>query len=200
MTPEEYSPAIQAASAAAWRDWLLKNHQREENVWLIFFHKSSNVASITYDEAVDEALCFGWIDSVPKKRDHQSSYRFFSRRKPGSNWSRINKRKVEKLIAAEKMMPAGMKMVQEAKKSGTWDALNDVEALIVPDDLQNALDEVPEAKENWEKFPPSSKKIILEWLHNAKREATRQKRIEETVQKARQNLRANHYRQPKRRS
>lgn len=196
MTPEKQAPSLDARSAPEWRKWLEQNHYTESRVWLIFYHKSSDKADLTYNEAVDEALCFGWIDSVPKKRDAQSSYRLFSRRNPKSFWSRINKDKVERLTRNGKMMPAGQAVVAAAQATGAWDALNEVEALIVPDDLQMALEAVPVALENWEKFPPSSQKIILTWIHSAKRETTRSKRISEVVSLAQRNIRANHYRQP----
>ena len=197
MSSEKYSPATKAESAEAWREWLKVNHQKEENVWLIMYHKSSSIPSITYSEAVDEALCFGWIDSVGQKRDHQSAYRFFSRRNPKSSWSRINKNKIKKLLAAGKMEQAGLAMVNLAKESGTWDELNEVEALVEPADLRQALEADPAALKHWENFPPSSKKIILYWIHSAKRKETRQSRISESVSKAAKNIRANHYRQPK---
>ena len=150
-----------------------------------------------YDEAVDEALCFGWVDSKPNKRDDESYYQFFSRCNPKSNWSRVNKNKVAKLIAENRMAPAGLKMVKTAQRSGTWTALDEVENLVIPPDLQKAFDENRAAFDHWNAFPPSARRGILEWIFNAKKLETRQKRIDETVSMAAQGLRANQYRQPK---
>ena len=179
----------------AWRDWLEKNHETEQSVWVIFYKKGSDTPSISWSDSVDEALCFGWIDSTAKKRDEESYYRYFSQRNSKSIWSKINKEKIEKLIKTDMMTPAGLEMVRIAKENGSWDTLNEVDDLVVPDDLQEAFDDNPTAFEHWEAFPPSSKKIILYWIMSAKREATRSKRIKETVDKAEQNIRANHYRQ-----
>lgn len=184
---------IRAENPEAWRQWLMANHQSEKAVWLIIYKKESGVPSVYYDEAVNEALCFGWVDSKPNKRDGQSFYQYFSQRNPKSNWSRVNKEKVEKLIQAGKMQPSGMAMIEQAKNSGTWDALNEVEQLIIPPDLQEALQGFSKALENFESFPKSTRRGILEWILNAKRPETRQKRIRETAELAAQNIRANQY-------
>ncbi len=186
---------IEAANRSAWREWLKEYHYSEKSIWLIIYKKNSGISSIYYDEAVDEALCFGWVDSKPNKRDSKSYYQFFARRNPKSNWSKINKEKIERLTKEGLMQKAGLKMVEEAKKSGTWEALNEVENLIIPADLQILFDKHKVAFNNYNAFPRSSKRIILEWIFNAKRPATRKKRIMETVEKAEQNIRANHYRQ-----
>lgn len=184
-----------AKDRKAWRRWLEKNHADAASVWLIIYKKESGKASVYYPEAVEEALCFGWIDSKPNKRDEESYYQFFAKRNPKSAWSKVNKAKVEQLIKDGLMTPAGIAAIELAKKNGTWTALDEVDNSIVPDDLQMALNKNKKAKEYFEAFPRSSKKIILEWIHNAKRPETRQKRIEETVSMAENNLRANHYRQ-----
>ncbi len=181
-------------SKKAWRDWLEKNHEAEQSVWVIFYKKGNDTPSISWSDSVDEALCFGWIDSTAKKRDDESYYRYFSQRNSKSIWSKINKEKIEKLMKTDMMTPAGLEMVRIAKENGSWDTLNDVDDLVVPDDLQEAFDNNPTAFEHWEAFPPSSKKIILYWIMSAKREATRAKRINETVEKAEQNIRANLWR------
>ncbi|MEL7532453.1 MAG: YdeI/OmpD-associated family protein, partial [Bacteroidota bacterium] len=183
-----------AASQAAWREWLVQNHEQESSVWLIIFKKDSARPSVTYKLAVEEALCFGWIDSKPNKRDAESYYQYFSQRKPKSNWSAVNKKMVEKLLSEERMAPAGLTMVQLAKASGTWTALDDVENLVIPPDMEALFTDYPAAKSNWEAFPRSVKRAILEWIYNAKRSATREKRIRETLAKAEQNIRANQYR------
>ena len=183
-----------AKDQQSWRKWLEENHQTEKSVWLIIYHKGSKTPSVYYDEAVDEALCFGWIDSKPNKRDQESFFQFFSKRNPKSNWSRKNKQKIERLLKAGKIHQSGLEMIEQAKKTGTWNALDDVENLIIPDDLQKIFDQNPIAFQNYQKFPPSTKRGILEWILNAKKPETRQKRIQETVSKAAQNIRANQYR------
>lgn len=182
-----------AKNESEWRQWLKQNHQSEQSVWLIIYKKESGTPSVYYPEAVDTALCFGWIDSKPNKRDDKSFFQYFSKRNPKSNWSRVNKEKIQRLLAANKMAPAGLAMVEMAKATGTWTALDDVENLIVPPDLQKALDNLPFASKYWEGFPRSVKRGILEWIFNAKKPATRAKRIKETAEMANKNERANQY-------
>lgn len=191
---EDGIPTYYASDRAAWRTWLSEHHATEKSVWLIIYRKQSSTSSVYYDEAVDEALCFGWIDSKPNKRDEESYFQFFSQRNPKSNWSRVNKEKVERLLQEGRMAPPGQEMIRIAQESGTWTALDDVDNLIVPTDLQEALNRNPNALRYFNAFPPSSRRGILEWIFNAKRTATRQKRIEDTVRKAAQNIRANQYR------
>ena len=183
-----------APSRADWRAWLEQHHQQEKSVWLIIYRKESATPSVYYDEAVDEALCFGWVDSKPNKRDEESYFQFFSRRNPKSNWSRVNKQKVAALIEAGRMAEPGYKMVRLAQESGTWTALDEVENGVVPEDLQAALDQYEHAAQHFAEFPRSVKRGILEWIFNAKRNETRQKRIDETARLAKQNIRANQYR------
>ncbi len=185
-----------AKTRSAWRKWLIKNSSSEKSVWLIIYHKGSKTPSVYYPESVDEALCFGWVDSKPNKRDHESYYQFFSKRNPKSKWSKINKEKVERLIEEGLMTPAGMEMITIAKQNGTWDALTPVDNLEEPDDLKKAFSKNITALKNWQVFPPSTRRGILEWILNAKRSETRSKRIEDTVSLAAKNIRANQYRQP----
>jgi uncharacterized protein YdeI (YjbR/CyaY-like superfamily) len=182
-----------AESKAAFRNWLIDNHNTESNLWLIIYKKDSGTPSITYDQAVDEALCFGWVDSSINKRDDESFYQYLAKRNPKSNWSKVNKLKVEKLISEGLMAASGLKMIDLAKQTGTWTALDDVENLINPPDLQEALDQNPLAKEYFDLFPRSVKRGILEWLMNAKQTETRLKRITEIVSKAERNERANQF-------
>ena len=193
---EVYSgfPTFYAESRAAWRNWLQQNSQDVKSIWLIIYKKSSDIASVYYDEAVDEALCFGWIDSKPNKRDAQSFYQFFSKRNPNSNWSRVNKDKVQRLLDAGLMAEPGLRMVEMARANGTWDALNDVDNLVIPEDLEAALTSYSAASEYFEAFPRSVKRGILEWIFNAKRPETRAKRIAETARLAQDNQRANQFR------
>jgi uncharacterized protein YdeI (YjbR/CyaY-like superfamily) len=185
-----------AKTRSAWRKWLEKNSRSVKSVWLIIYHKGNKTPSVYYPKAVDEALCFGWVDSKPNKRDHESYYQFFSKRNPKSKWSKINKEKVERLIAEGLMTPAGMEMVTLAKELGTWDALTTVDNLEEPDDLKKVFLKNKTGYKNWQAFPPSTKRGILGWILNAKRSETRSKRIEETVSLAAKNIRANQYRQP----
>ncbi|MEL6252155.1 MAG: YdeI/OmpD-associated family protein [Bacteroidota bacterium] len=188
--PPEFAPD----SLESWRNWLKENHQTEKACWLILYKKGSGVDTVDVNEAIDEAICWGWIDSKVNKRDDKSYKQYYAPRNPKSNWSRVNKEKVERLLKAGRMQDVGHAMIALAKESGTWDALNDVENLIVPPDLQKAFDQYPNALQNWENFPRSVKRGILEWILNAKRPATRAKRIEETASKAEENIRANQWR------
>ncbi len=192
---EQYkgTPTIEAVDIAAWRAWLAQHYDRS-GVWLIIYKKDSNRASIYYPEAVDEALCFGWIDSKPNKRNAESYYQYFSPRNPKSNWSRVNKEKIARLQQENRLQPSGLRLIALAKKTGTWTALDAVENLIVPDDLQALFENDPIAWQHWQAFPPSAQRGILEWIFTAKRAPTRQKRLAETVRLAAQNIRANQYR------
>ncbi|MCS7037858.1 MAG: YdeI/OmpD-associated family protein [Saprospiraceae bacterium] len=181
-----------AKDRQAWRDWLAAHHASEKAVWLILYKKESGVPSVYYSEAVDEALCFGWIDSKPNKRDANSYYQFFAQRNPKSNWSRVNKEKVARLIEQGLMQPAGEAMIALAKQMGTWDALDDVENTTLPDDLRALFEQNPVAYAHWEHFPRSATRAILEWILNAKKAETRQKRIEQTVALAEKNIKANY--------
>ncbi len=187
--------AVAAQTRKDWRKWLQKNCNKESSVWLIMYHKSHDLASVYYDEAVEEAICFGWIDSIAHKRDEHSKYQFFAQRKPKSNWSKANRERAERMIAKGLMTPAGEAMIALAKETGTWEALIDVQNSVIPQDLQELFDNNATAYTNFLAFPPSSKRIILEWILNAKKPETRQKRLEETVTLAAKNIKANHYRQ-----
>lgn len=186
-------PVFYATSQVAWRKWLQQNHARSSSVWLVIFKKESGIPSVYYPEAVDEALCFGWVDSKPNKRDAESYYQFFSKRNPKSNWSKINKNKVERLMKQGKMAPSGLAMVNLAKQTGTWDALNEVSEVKEPEDLIIALKKYKNAQQYWDAFPPSTKRGILEWILNAKKPETRAKRVLETASLANENKRANQF-------
>lgn len=179
-----------AANRAEWRTWLEQNHTMVQGIWLIYYKKESGRSRVSYDEAVEEALCFGWIDSVVKTIDEDSYQQLFTPRKKSSNWSKLNKERVEKLMEQGLMRDAGIRMITLAKQMGKWDALNDVEELLVPDDLQQLFDQSPDAMRNWDGFSRSSRRGILEWILNAKRPETRLQRITETVSMAEKNLRA----------
>ncbi len=186
-----------AKDRETWHNWLLKNHEIKKSVWLIYYKPVSGKTRVSYDDAVDEAICFGWIDSKPNKLDEMRSLQFFAPRNPKSNWSKVNKKRVERLIEQERIYPAGMAVIEQAKQNGKWDALNEVEENVIPEDLMKALSKNKIAMDYFMAFPKSSKKNILEWIYNAKQEETRKKRITETVMLAADNIRANHFRQPK---
>ena len=189
---------IQPRSRAELRAWLEGNHAASAGVWLATYKKATGKPRLDYDEIVEEALSFGWVDSKPNSLDDERSLLWISPRKPRSGWSRINKQRIEKLEREGLMTEAGRAVVAVAKANGGWTALDGVEALEVPDDLSLALRDNPRAAQNFEAFPPSSKKIILTWIAGAKRPETRAKRVSETVALAAKNIRANHYRQPSR--
>jgi uncharacterized protein YdeI (YjbR/CyaY-like superfamily) len=182
-----------AETRADWRQWLSENHLTASSVWLHFYKKSSGKPHLSYAEAVEEALCFGWIDSTPNTVNDEMSKQYYAQRNPKSNWSKLNKERVEKLTAANLILPAGQKMIDLAKETGTWDALNDIDNLLIPNDLQTALSVLPHAASNFDAFPKSAKKVILEWIMTAKTTETRLKRITETATLADQNIRANQY-------
>jgi uncharacterized protein YdeI (YjbR/CyaY-like superfamily) len=189
--------SVHPLSRAAWRAWLKKHHTRNDGVWFISFKKSANQPTVSYDEAVEEALCFGWVDSKPRKLDEQRSMLWFAPRKAGSGWSAPNKVRVAKMTEAGLMAPAGLAKVQAAKANGSWLALDAVEALHVPPDLAKALAQHSFAAKNFDAFPRSAKRGILEWIGNAKRAETRAARIAQTAELAQRNERANQWPGPK---
>lgn len=177
---------------AAWRKWLEKNHLSKQAVWLVFYNKKSELKSITWSDAVDVALCFGWIDSKKVKIDEETSHQFFSKRKPKSTWSKINKNKVEKFIEQGLMTDAGFASIEIAKQNGSWTILDEVEELIIPADLEAEFAEKPNAKDFFLSLSKSVKKIILAWLMFAKTSETRQKRITEIIERAENKLKPKH--------
>lgn len=185
-----------ADTPQAWRNWLRRNHARSEGVWLVMWKKSSGRALMTYAQAVEEALCHGWIDSRPNSLDAGRSLLWFAPRKAGTGWSRLNKQRVEQLVADGRMTPAGWAKVEAAKADGSWYALDDVEALAIPADLRAALDADKQAAAYFEAFPRSVKRSILEWISNARKPETRANRVAETARLAHDNRRANQWRQP----
>jgi len=186
---------VKPASRVSWRSWLERNCASSPGVWLVVSKKGAARPRVLYEEAVEEALCFGWIDSKPNRRDEESFLLWMAPRKKGSVWSRINKGRVRRLAAAGLMTPAGLAKIKEAKRDGSWSSIDNVEALEVPKDFRAALATRPEAGENFRAFPASSRKIILFWIQSAKRPATRRKRIAQAMAMAEKNLRANHFRQ-----
>ncbi len=186
MFKEEEIKTFYPKTRGEWREWLALNHASAKSVWLVYYKVGSGFPSIKYAEALDEALCFGWIDSTAKTIDNQSYRQFFSQRKPKSVWSKVNKAKVEKLIEAGLMTEAGLARIEIAKKNGSWNILDEAEALIVPPDLQMEFNKFPEAEAYFQTLSRTNKRNILQWLVLAKKEETRKKRIEEIVNLARE--------------
>lgn len=191
---EAPSNSIHPLTRAEWRAWLEQNWTRTEGVWLISYKKDTGRPRFDYDEAVEEALCFGWIDSKPNKLDAERSLLWFAPRKPGTGWSKPNKDRVKKLIAAGLMTPAGLAKIEAAKQDGSWNALDAVEALEIPSDLAEALASYVSAAANFDAFPRSVKRGILEWIVSAKKPETRAQRVAETARLAQDNIRANQWR------
>ena len=171
-------------SRTAWRTWLQDNHGSKPSVWLVFYNKSSKKPTLTWSEAVDEALCFGWIDSKKVAIDKERAHQFFSKRKAKSTWSKINKQKIEQLIDKGLMTEAGYISIEIAKQNGSWTILDAVEELIIPEDLETALKVKSDAMDYFLSLSKSVKKAMLQWLVLAKRDETRQKRIAEIVELA----------------
>ena len=187
---ETYCPK----SPAEWRNWLEQNHQSQQSIWLVYYKVSTNIPSISWSEAVDQALCFGWIDSTKKTIDDTRYMQYFSKRKAKSIWSKINKDKVEKLIQNDLMEQAGYTSINTAKENGSWIILDDVEKLIIPKDLQKELNKSKNSMEFFQSQSKSIKKGMLYWVLSAKRIETRNKRISDIVQSAAEGIRPNHFR------
>lgn len=183
------------ASRAEWRRWLARHHEGARGIWLITHKKTADPARyLSYDDIVEEALAFGWVDSLPRALDDARSMRLVAPRRAGSNWSAVNKARIERLMTAGLMAPRGLAAVQRAKGDGSWSHLDEVERLSVPDDLSRAFAKYGRAAAHFDAFPRSSKRIILEWIASAKTEATRKRRVDEAARLAARNERANHWR------
>lgn len=174
-------------SRQEWRNWLQENHAKKQSVWLIYYKKKSNVSTILYSDAVDEALCFGWIDSKSKPIDEHKFMQFFSKRKEKSVWSKVNKEKIERLAKEGLMTNAGYEIIEKAKQNGSWNILDEAEALNIPEDLEREFNKRPNAKLYFLSLSRSDKRNILQWLILAKRQETREKRITEIVELAGKN-------------
>lgn len=187
---EQYCPDNQQD----WRKWLELNHKEKDAVWLIFYRKKSPNYNLSWSDSVDEALCFGWIDSVKKTIDKEKYRQYFSKRRTKSNWSKVNKDKVKTLIEQGLMREAGYKSIAIAKENGSWTFLDAVEALIVPEDLKREFENHKGSMEYFESLSKSAKKILLYWVVSAKRKETRQKRVLEIAVNASENLKPKQFR------
>ncbi len=181
-------------SPAAWRQWLEKNHHDKQAVWLVYYKASTGIPSLSWSEAVDEALCFGWIDSTAKTIDDFSFRQYFCKRKPNSIWSKINKAKVQQLIDGGRMTKAGYKSLETAKQNGSWTILDEVEELLIPADLEKAFKKHKGSKDYFLSLSKSVRKMMLAWIVLAKRPETRQKRVDEIAESAGQHLKPKHLR------
>ncbi len=174
-----------------WRQWLEKNHATAKGVWFTYFKKETGKPRVSYEEAVEEALCFGWIDSLPRKLDDERTMLKFTPRKASSVWSKVNKARIEKLINDKQMMPAGFACIELAKQNGSWDKLTASDHAAanneVPYDLHILFEKNKKAKENFQRFSFSIRKQFLSWIDNAKRSETRVARLKQTVLMAKAN-------------
>ena len=187
---------VEVTSADQLREWLQANHATSPGIWLVSYKKAAGDRYLAYEDIVCEALCWGWIDSKARSLDELRSQLLLTPRKPASKWSRPNKIRVAELEATGRMAAPGRAVVEAAKASGTWTALDDVENLVEPAELKAALDAIPEARKNWDAFPRTTRRAALEWIAAAKRPATRERRISETVELAQQNLRPQQWPRP----
>lgn len=174
-----------AKDRAAWRKWLEQNHDKESSVWLVY--DKGLARNMSWEDIVQESLCFGWVDSTAGKFSDTQSKIYISRRRLNSAWSKINKAHVDNLIKTGLMKPAGMATIEHAKANGAWDILNRSDNMEIPKQLQTLLDKNPEAKKNFTAFSDSAKRIILAWIYSAKREETMLSRINKTVEMAAKN-------------
>lgn len=171
-----------------WRLWLEQNHDRKRMVWLIYYKEHTGKPSIPYEDSVEEALCFGWVDSIIKKLDDEKFVRKFVPRKTGSKWSESNKKRAEKMMKEGKMVEAGMARIKEARESGEWFEVRvRRKELVIPTYVEDALAANRKALENFNKLGNSYKRNYVGWIDSAKREETRMKRLAETVRLLEQN-------------
>jgi uncharacterized protein YdeI (YjbR/CyaY-like superfamily) len=172
---------LQPRSRAAWRAWLDKHHGTSQGIWLVYAKKHTGLPTLSYEDAVQEALCFGWIDSLMKSIDDRFHMQWFTPRKPKSAWSESNKARLVTLTKAGLMTPAGLAAVAAAKKSGSWSAYDEVDKLTIPPELKRAFNTNPDAKKNWATYTPSAQRSFLHMVNNAKRPETREKYAQRVI-------------------
>jgi uncharacterized protein YdeI (YjbR/CyaY-like superfamily) len=182
-------PVFHAESRAAWRAWLAEHHASERGVWLCSWKRPTGRPVCPYPEAVEEALCFGWIDSTVNTLDDDRALQLMTPRKAKGSWTRLNRRRVADMEAAGLMTDAGRRAVEVAKANGSWTLLDSVEDLIVPDDLAAALD-TADARATWDAFPPSARKQMLWWVVSAAKPETRTRRVDTIAEAASRGERA----------
>ncbi len=177
-------------SRSDWRAWLAKNYARANELWLVFYKKNSGKYGVSYEEAVEEALCFGWIDGVIKRIDDEKYALRFSPRRRGSIWSESNKRRVAQMIEQGRMTEIGLAKIEEAKRNGEWDkATRRENTTVIPPELKQALKANTRAQRTFDTLPPSQKRLYIFWITEAKKDETRQKRIRAAVRMLKENKR-----------
>jgi uncharacterized protein YdeI (YjbR/CyaY-like superfamily) len=181
---------FEPGSLAEWSAWLERHHADRDGVWLVTARRATGRQPFDYEAGVVEALRYGWIDSTQRPVDEDRTMMWFAPRRPGSGWARPNKLRIARLEEEGRLEPAGRAVVEAARANGTWELFDSVEALVVPDDLAEALAAVPGAREHWDGFPPSARKQALAWIAQAKRPETRARRLAETAELAGQGKRA----------
>jgi len=191
MAAFDDAPHVQPESRDEWRAWLAANHEHAGGVWLVMWRASARRQPFGYEAAVEEALCFGWVDSRGGKVDEQRKKLYFARRKPRSAWAAPNKERVERLLEAGRMAPAGIAAIEVAKANGSWTLLDGATRGDLPDDLRSALAERPPARERWDAFPPSVRRAALGWIALARRPETRAHRVMQAADDAQRNVRPN---------
>ncbi len=184
------APHVHADDRETWRGWLEANHATARGAWLVTWRPRTGRATLDYEAAVEEALCFGWVDSTGGSFDEDRGRLYFAPRTSRSVWAASNRARVERLIAEGRMAPAGLAAVEQARASGAWDVLDAAERLVVPDDLAAALEMRPPAAANFAAFTPSARKMLLSWIAVARRPETRAKRVAEVAEAAARNERA----------
>ena len=175
---------FEPVSIAEWSDWLATHHADTPGVWLVTHKQSTGRSAFGYEEAVVEALRWGWVDSTQRTVDEQRTMMWYAARRPGSVWTRRNKVRVAALEADGRMEPAGQAAVEATRASGMWTLMDDVEDLVVPDDLARALARLTGARTRWDAFPPSARKQALAWIVLAKKSETRATRVTEVATKS----------------
>ncbi len=180
---------LHVETSREWRSWLSGNHDSSAGVWLVFDRKGTSSQSLTYDEALDEALCQGWIDNLIKKIDDAHYMRKFTPRRAGSKWSDANKKRVERLAGEGRMKAAGLAAVERARKDGSWDRPDRIPVTdVVPQELEAALKGMPEARENFSRLAPSHRTRYIMWIRSAKLAETRKKRAAEAASLLKKNI------------
>lgn len=192
MATADDNERIEVRSIADLHVWLRRHHRQSESVWLVTWKKASDAPYIPRRRILEALLSYGWIDSLTRKLDDERTMLLIARRQAGSSWSKVNREIAEDLMAGGQMNKAGQAAVDRAKQDGSWDRLDEVETLTLPRDLAVALRRHPRARELSDRFPPSSRRGILERIQSAKRPETRARRITETAEKAAKNIKANH--------
>ncbi len=184
------APLVHADDRAAWRAWLESNHATARGAWLVSWRRQSGRVRMAYEAAIEEALCFGWVDSTGGHLDDDRDKLYFAPRKPRSVWAASNKARVDRLIRDGRMAPAGFAAIERARANGSWEILDGPERLEVPDDLAAALEQRPPAAANFGAFPPSARRMLLAWVAVAVRAETRAARIAKVADAAARNERA----------